>query len=133
MNHRSCAVLLLALVSVCSVNACGDDVADDAAADGGDRGGEPTAPSGVDSGVVVHDGRSVNDAGVDRCEDVDCSEQTSACAEAHCDPATGGCVLEPRSNGQACDDGDACTDQDFCTDGKCEGVAIVCPPETPCR
>jgi hypothetical protein len=113
--------LLCALV----VAACGDDsrpVIRDAGPgddDGGNRDGGPPRDGGGNP-----DGGGV-DAG-DLCATVDCSGMDDMCNMGVCDPATGTCGTEPRTDGTACDDGDTCTSTDVCTAGTCGGTDVDC-------
>ncbi|MBN1774676.1 MAG: hypothetical protein JXB32_25670 [Deltaproteobacteria bacterium] len=55
----------------------------------------------------------------------DCSSMDDGCNVGVCDDAVGGCVLEPRPNGTACDDGLYCNTGEVCTAGVCGGGAPV--------
>lgn len=57
----------------------------------------------------------------------------SACVSQTCDPATGGCVGTPASDGVGCDDGNACSSGDQCKGGQCiPGTSAVCDDSNPC-
>jgi hypothetical protein len=58
----------------------------------------------------------------------------ATCKRGVCDPGTGGCGLEDRPDGTACDDGDQCTVDDTCQEGACRpGPRTTCPPTgNPC-
>jgi len=61
--------------------------------------------------------------------EVTCAATKNACMTTLCEPKTGGCVTEAKSEGAACDDGDACTTGDVCAKGACEGGADACSCE----
>ncbi|MCB9740467.1 MAG: hypothetical protein H6747_14485, partial [Deltaproteobacteria bacterium] len=51
----------------------------------------------------------------------------NACRAALCDPATGGCALQPRNEGGLCDDGEPCSINDACKAGTCTaGKQNIC-------
>ncbi|MFZ5443528.1 MAG: hypothetical protein ACOZQL_26210 [Myxococcota bacterium] len=52
---------------------------------------------------------------------LDCSSLDTACTRGQCDPATGGCLAVPLTNGTACNDGRYCTVGETCTAGVCGG------------
>ena len=57
-----------------------------------------------------------------------------ACSTGQCDPATGDCInVQPKNEGQSCDDFNACTGNDHCQAGTCMGTAgtVATPTHTP--
>lgn len=57
----------------------------------------------------------------------DCSSLDDDCNTGVCDDAAAGCVLEPRTDGTACDDGLFCNAGEVCTAGVCgDGSAVDC-------
>ena len=62
-----------------------------------------------------------------------CPSPTSACLEATCSTAAGGCVEVPVPDGTPCNDGSQCTSPDVCASGSCTGsVSVFCPPPQGC-
>ena len=76
-------------------------------------------------------------AGVNLCAGVSCPAHTNCHNDGACDPASGSCILNPKSNGSPCDDGDSSTTTDSCTNGACAGVnlcaGVSCPAHTNCH
>ena len=55
----------------------------------------------------------------------------TGCTKNLCNPATGGCALQPVKNGTACKDADACTANDLCIAGACKpGGKFICACKT---
>lgn len=54
----------------------------------------------------------------------DCTD--TLCNQALCDTSRGRCVLQPYTNGVACDDQNVCTADDGCTGGFCVGTPVNC-------
>ena len=54
----------------------------------------------------------------------DCTD--TLCNQALCDTSRGRCVLQPYTNGVACDDQNVCTADDGCTGGFCVGTPLNC-------
>ena len=63
-------------------------------------------------------------AGVNLCAGVSCLASNDCHNDGVCDPASGSCILNPKSNGSPCDDGDSSTTSDSCTNGACAGVNL---------
>jgi hypothetical protein len=62
---------------------------------------------------------------------VTCPPSTDQCKNNVCNPATGTCVLENKTNGTTCETGNLCT-ADTCQSGTCTqgSVNVTCPPST---
>ena len=72
-------------------------------------------------------------ASQDLCSEAFCNPSTGQCDTApktcsdtcsvgQCDPGTGNCInMQPRNEGQQCDDGNVCTTTDRCMNGQCLG------------
>ena len=74
-------------------------------------------------------GQCVEDPAPVECDQGD----AGPCADVACDPATGGCVLQPKTNLTLCTDADPCTVGDRCVDGVCLGSpSIYCDDGNPC-
>jgi len=50
---------------------------------------------------------------------VDCSEQSTECMSATCDPQSGACQLSPREDGLFCDSDESACTQERCVEGRC--------------
>jgi hypothetical protein len=56
----------------------------------------------------------------------DCSGLNDLCHAGVCDPKTGDCVKQRKSDGTACDDGNPCTSDTTCQAGVCTGTTSDC-------
>ena len=94
----------------------------------------------AEDGIACSDGAACTIA--DHCKAGGCSgsplvcNDGNACTSESCDPASGSCVVQSKSDGQACDDGDGCTSQDECDGGACLGKGYQdtghCDDDNPC-
>jgi hypothetical protein len=61
------------------------------------------------------------------------TSKDTACSATVCVPASGQCVAQPKSDGQACDDGSQCTTGEACQAGVCGGgLKLTCDDGNPC-
>lgn len=71
---------------------------------------------------------------VDLCLNIECPISDDPCMQdGVCDPSSGTCIFEQKSNGSFCDDGNQCTTQDRCLNGTCMGgTSVTCQPIGQC-
>ena len=107
----------------CQGNACNDGVCNS------QTGGCALDPRKV--GTVCNDSNACTQKdecdGKGKCEGHNpkvCSGD--ACNDGLCDPGTGQCAKEPKSDGLGCSDGNACTSGDSCKEGACAPGSWTC-------
>ena len=75
--------------------------------------------------------------GIDKCENVDCTANVTACASAVCDHQTGMCVVTNKAEDTPCDDFMDRTINDKCVSGVCTGTDLckgkTCAPANQCH
>ena len=99
-------------------------------------------PTGACKNLPIGNGQACSDGDActaqDTCQGGTCSGIKQICADGGpcmtgvCNSKSGGCGLQAKTDGTACDDQSGCTTDDKCDDGACAGKDKPCDDGKPC-